>query len=50
MKVVQMPICILQRLIESGHPPDNWKTLLKEAKQESKRLQDTLEKSGEATG
>ncbi len=39
---------IFRRMIESGHPPDDWKTLLKEAKQESKRLQDALEKSAEA--
>ncbi|MCU7920455.1 MAG: type II toxin-antitoxin system YhaV family toxin [Candidatus Thiodiazotropha sp. (ex Epidulcina cf. delphinae)] len=39
---------IFRRMIESGHPPDDWKTLLTEARQESKRLQDTLEKSGRA--
>jgi len=35
---------IFRRMIESGHPPDDWKDLLEEARQESKRLQDTLEK------
>lgn len=37
---------VFRRMIESGHPPDDWKTLLEEARQESKRLQDTLKKSG----
>jgi toxin YhaV len=36
---------IFRRMIESGHPPDDWKTLLEEARQESKRLQETLEKT-----
>jgi len=40
---------IFRRMIESGHPPDDWKTLLEEARQERKRLQDTLEKSGEVS-
>lgn len=34
---------VFRRMTESGHPPDDWKPLLKEAKQESKRLQDVLE-------
>jgi hypothetical protein len=37
-------------MIETGHPPDDWKTLLEEAKQESKRLRDTVDKSTEAPG
>lgn len=37
---------VFRRMIESGHPPDDWKTLLEEARQESKRLQDTLGKTG----
>jgi toxin YhaV len=41
---------IFRRMIESGHPPDDWKSLLKEAKKESKRLQGTLKKSGETQG
>lgn len=36
---------VFRRMIESGRPPDDWKSLLTEAKQENKRLQDTLEKS-----
>jgi toxin YhaV len=40
---------IFRRMIESGHPPDDWKTLVEEARRESKRLQDTLEKSGETS-
>lgn len=39
---------VFRRMIKSGHPPDDWKTLLNEAKQEYKRLQDALEKSDEA--
>jgi toxin YhaV len=39
---------VFRRMIESGHPPGDWKSLLNAAKQESKRLQDALEKSGEA--
>ncbi len=37
---------VFRRMIESGHPPDDWKTLLEEARQDSKRLQDTLGKTG----
>jgi len=36
---------VFRRMIESGRPPDDWKSLLTEAKRENKRLQDTLEKS-----
>ncbi|MES9903535.1 MAG: type II toxin-antitoxin system YhaV family toxin, partial [Sedimenticola sp.] len=36
---------VFRRMIESGHPPDDWKTLLEEARQDSKRLQDTLGKT-----
>ena len=32
------------RMIKSGHPPDDWKTLLEKARQENIRLQDALEK------
>ncbi len=39
---------VFRRMIESGHPPDDWKTLLEEARQENKRLQNTLEKFSEA--
>jgi toxin YhaV len=39
---------VFRRMIESGRPPDDWKTLLEEARQERKRLQETLERSGEA--
>ncbi|VAW89762.1 Toxin YhaV [hydrothermal vent metagenome] len=39
---------VFRRMIESGHPPDDWRTLLEEARQESKRLQDTLEKTVKA--
>jgi len=41
---------IFHRMIKSGHPPDDWKSLLKEAKKESKRLQGTLKKSSEVQG
>lgn len=39
---------VFRRMIDSGHPPDDWKSLLEEARQESQRLQDTLKKSGKA--
>lgn len=41
---------VFRRMIETGHPPDDWKTLLEEAKQENKRLRDTVDKSTEAPG
>ena len=31
---------VFRRMIEKGHPPDDWKTLLKEARLGSKRFQD----------
>ncbi len=37
---------VFRRMIESGHPPNDWKSLLEEAKQESQRLQYTLETFG----
>jgi toxin YhaV len=38
---------VFRRMIKSGHPPDDWNSLLDEAKQEHKRLHNALEKSGE---
>ncbi len=40
---------VFRRMIESGHPPDDWQSLLKEARQETQRLQAVLEKSSDAT-
>ncbi len=40
---------VFRCMIESGHPPDDWQSLLKEAEQETQRLQAVLEKSSVAT-
>ena len=33
---------VFRKMLESGHPPDDWEQILAEAQKESQRLQESL--------
>ncbi len=39
-----------QKMLEKGHPPDNWEQLIKEAKTETTRLKKAISKKGDLPG
>lgn len=39
---------VFRKMLESGHPPDDWARLLSEARKESQRMQESLARAGAA--
>ena len=39
---------VFRKMLESGHPPDDWDQLLAEARKESQRMQESLARAAAA--